>query len=122
MHDRSRLNTDLTFDNFVTGKANQLARAAALQVAENPGISYNPLFLYGGVGLGKTHLIHAIGNAMVAAGTGVRVRYVHADQYVSDVVKAYQRKAFRSEEHTSEFQSLMRISYAVFCLKKKKNK
>jgi chromosomal replication initiator protein len=92
--DKSRLNIDLTFDNFVTGKANQLARAAALQVAENPGTSYNPLFLYGGVGLGKTHLIHAIGNAMVAAGHGVRVRYVHADQYVSDVVKAYQRKAF----------------------------
>ncbi|AOB29390.1 chromosomal replication initiator protein DnaA [Bordetella sp. H567] len=94
IYERSRLNTDLTFENFVTGKANQLARAAALQVAENPGVSYNPLFLYGGVGLGKTHLIHAIGNAMVAAGTGVRVRYVHADQYVSDVVKAYQRKAF----------------------------
>lgn len=94
VYERSRLNTDLTFDNFVTGKANQLARAAALQVAENPGTSYNPLFLYGGVGLGKTHLIHAIGNAMVASGTGVRVRYVHADQYVSDVVKAYQRKAF----------------------------
>ena len=93
-YERSRLNTDLTFDNFVTGKANQLARAAALQVAENPGTSYNPLFLYGGVGLGKTHLIHAIGNAMVAVGTRVRVRYVHADQYVSDVVKAYQRKAF----------------------------
>jgi len=92
--DKSRLNVDLTFDNFVTGKANQLARAAALQVAENPGTSYNPLFLYGGVGLGKTHLIHAIGNAMVNAGHGVRVRYVHADQYVSDVVKAYQRKAF----------------------------
>lgn len=94
VYERSRLNTDLTFENFVTGKANQLARAAALQAAENPGTSYNPLFLYGGVGLGKTHLIHAIGNAMVAAGTGVRVRYVHADQYVSDVVKAYQRKAF----------------------------
>ena len=94
VYERSRLNTDLTFENFVTGKANQLARAAALQVAENPGVSYNPLFLYGGVGLGKTHLIHSIGNAMVASGTGVRVRYVHADQYVSDVVKAYQRKAF----------------------------
>jgi chromosomal replication initiator protein len=94
VYERSRLNTDLTFENFVTGKANQLARAAALQVAENPGTSYNPLFLYGGVGLGKTHLIHAIGNAMVAVGTGAKVRYVHADQYVSDVVKAYQRKAF----------------------------
>lgn len=94
VHDRSRLNTDLRFDNFVTGKANQLARAAALQVAENPGVSYNPLFLYGGVGLGKTHLIHAIGNELLANGKGSRVRYVHADQYVSDVVKAYQRKAF----------------------------
>ena len=94
VHDRSRLNTELTFDNFVTGKANQLARAAALQVAENPGVSYNPLFLYGGVGLGKTHLIHAIGNALLGGGNGRRVRYVHADQYVSDVVKAYQRKAF----------------------------
>ncbi len=94
VHDRSRLNPELRFDNFVTGKANQLARAAALQVAENPGVSYNPLFLYGGVGLGKTHLIHAVGNALLANGTGVRVRYVHADQYVSDVVKAYQRKAF----------------------------
>jgi chromosomal replication initiator protein len=94
VYERSRLNTDLTFENFVTGKANQLARAAALQVAENPGTSYNPLFLYGGVGLGKTHLIHAIGNAMVVAGTGTHVRYVHADQYVADVVKAYQRKTF----------------------------
>ncbi|MCC2596079.1 chromosomal replication initiator protein DnaA [Pusillimonas sp. MFBS29] len=94
VQDRSRLNTELTFQNFVTGKANQLARAAALQVAENPGISYNPLFLYGGVGLGKTHLIHAIGNTLLANGNGTRVRYVHADQYVSDVVKAYQRKAF----------------------------
>ena len=92
--EKSRLNTDLTFETFVTGKANQLARAAALQVAENPGVSYNPLFLYGGVGLGKTHLIHAVGNAMMQAGLGKKVRYVHADQYVSDVVKAYQRKAF----------------------------
>lgn len=94
IQERSRLKTELTFDNFVTGKANQLARAAALQVAENPGVSYNPLFLYGGVGLGKTHLIHAIGNAMLASDTNTRVRYVHADQYISDVVKAYQRRAF----------------------------
>jgi len=93
-NDRSRLNGNLTFENFVTGKANQLARAAALQVSENPGTSYNPLFLYGGVGLGKTHLIHAIGNAMIEGRAQSRVRYVHADQYVSDVVKAYQRKAF----------------------------
>ena len=105
--EKSRLNTDLTFENFVTGKANQLARAAAIQVAENPGTSYNPLFLYGGVGLGKTHLIHAIGNAIVAAGKGARVRYVHADQYVSDVVKAYQRKAF--DEFKRYYHSLDRL-------------
>src|SRR5699024_5721433 len=92
--DRSRLDVELTFDNFVTGKANQLARAAALQVAENPGVSYNPLFLYGGGGLGETTLSHTIGNALVARLDNARVRYVHADQYVSDVVKAYQRKAF----------------------------
>jgi chromosomal replication initiator protein len=93
-YERSKLNPVLTFDNFVTGKANQLARAAAIQVADNPGISYNPLFLYGGVGLGKTHLIHAIGNQLLLDKPGARIRYIHAEQYVSDVVKAYQRKAF----------------------------
>jgi len=93
-HQHSRLNSALTFETFVTGKANQLARAAALQVAENPGTSYNPLFLYGGVGLGKTHLIHAIGNALVAQKPDARVRYIHAEQFVSDVVKTYHRKSF----------------------------
>src|SRR5688500_12823497 len=92
--ERARLNPNLTFDTFVTGKANQLARAAAMQVAENPGGSYNPLFLYGGVGLGKTHLTHAVGNAVLARSRGGKVRYIHAAQYVSDVVRAYQRKAF----------------------------
>jgi len=92
--ERARLNPTLTFDTFVTGKANQLARAAAMQVAENPGGSYNPLFLYGGVGLGKTHLIHAVGNAILARRPNAKVRYIHAEQYVSDVVRAYQRKAF----------------------------
>jgi len=92
--ERARLNPNLTFDTFVTGKANQLARAAAMQVAENPGGSYNPLFLYGGVGLGKTHLTHAVGNAVLARARGAKVRYIHAEQYVSDVVRAYQRKAF----------------------------
>jgi chromosomal replication initiator protein len=92
--ERARLNSSLTFDTFVTGKANQLARAAAMQVAENPGGSYNPLFLYGGVGLGKTHLIHAVGNSILARKPNAKVRYIHAEQYVSDVVRAYQRKAF----------------------------
>jgi chromosomal replication initiator protein len=92
--DQSRINPALTFDSFVTGKANQLARAAAIQVANNPGISYNPLFLYGGVGLGKTHLIHAIGNQILAENPNVKIRYIHAEQYVRDVVTAYQRKGF----------------------------
>jgi chromosomal replication initiator protein len=90
----SRINPVLTFDNLVTGKANQLARAAATQVANNPGISYNPLFLYGGVGLGKTHVIHAIGNQVLADNRTAKIRYIHAEQYVRDVVTAYQRKGF----------------------------
>jgi chromosomal replication initiator protein len=92
--DQSRINTALTFESFVTGKANQLARAAAVQVANNPGVSYNPLFLYGGVGLGKTHLIHAIGNQVLGENPNVKIRYIHAEQYVRDVVTAYQRKGF----------------------------
>ena len=92
--ERTRLNRDHTFDSFVTGKANQLARAAALQVAENPGTSYNPLFLYGGVGLGKTHLVQAIGNQLFRHRPAARIRYIHAEQYVTDVVRAYQKKAF----------------------------
>ncbi len=83
-----------TFDTFVTGKANQLARAAALQVTEHLGTAYNPLFVYGGVGLGKTHLIQAIGNAVRDQQPDAKVRYIHAEQYVSDVVRAYQHKAF----------------------------
>ena len=90
----SRLNPSFTFDNFVTGKANQLARAAAIQVAEHPGVAYNPLFIYGGVGLGKTHLIQAIGNRVLEHNNQAKIRYIHAEQYVSDVVRAYQHKAF----------------------------
>ena len=97
--EQSRINTELTFDSFVTGKANQLARAAAIQVANNPGVSYNPLFFYGGVGLGKTHLIHAIGNQVMADQPGARIRYIHAEQYVRDVVTAYQRKGFDDFKH-----------------------
>jgi chromosomal replication initiator protein len=97
--EQSRVNPELTFDNFVTGKANQLARAAAIQVANNPGVSYNPLFFYGGVGLGKTHLIHAIGNQVMADQPGARIRYIHAEQYVRDVVTAYQRKGFDDFKH-----------------------
>ena len=91
---RSNLIAEFTFDNFVPGKANALARAAAMQVAENPGTSYNPLFVYGGVGLGKTHLIHAVGNHVMSEQPGAKVRYLHAAQYISDVVRAYQQKSF----------------------------
>ena len=94
IEDHSKLNPNLTFETFVTGKANQLARAASIQVAHNPGASYNPMFLYGGVGLGKTHLIHAIGNHLLKEKPNARIRYIHAEQYVSDVVRAYQQKAF----------------------------
>jgi chromosomal replication initiator protein len=94
VQDRSRLNRGFSFDSFVTGKANQLARAAALQVAENPGTSYNPLFVYGGVGLGKTHLVQAIGNQLADRVPQARIRYIHAEQYVTDVVRAYQQKSF----------------------------
>ena len=102
--DRARLNRTFTFETFVTGKANQLARAAALQVAENPGISYNPLFIYGGVGLGKTHLVQAIGNHLCAERPQARIRYIHAEQYVTDVVRAYQQKSF--EEFKRYYHSL----------------
>lgn len=104
VYERSRLNRDLCFSNFVSGRANQLARAAAEQVASNPGVSYNPLFLYGGVGLGKTHLIHSIGNRLLEQNPNTQIRYIHAEQYVSDVVKAYQKKAF--EEFKRSYYSL----------------
>ncbi len=92
--DESRLNPMFTFDTFVPGKANDLARAAALQVADNPGSGYNPLFVYGGVGLGKTHLVQAIGNRMAHQNPKARVRYIHADRYVSDMVRAVRANSY----------------------------
>ncbi len=90
----SKLNPQLTFDTYVTGKANQLAHAAGLQVAERPGTAYNPLFIYGGVGLGKTHLLQSIGNLVAKENPQARICYVHATNYVSGVVKAFQTKSF----------------------------
>ena len=89
-----KLNAGLTFDNFVPGRANQMARTAALHVAGAPGVMYNPLFIYGGVGLGKTHLVHSVGNALLKDKPDARVLYLHAEQFISDVVKNYQRKTF----------------------------
>ena len=91
---RSRLNPALTFDTLVPGRANQMARTAALHVAGAPGQMYNPLFIYGGVGLGKTHLIHAVGNALLNDRPDARILYLHAEQFITDVVKNYQRKTF----------------------------
>ena len=89
-----RLNMALTFDTLVAGRANQMARTAALHVAGAPGVMYNPLFIYGGVGLGKTHLVHAVGNALLKDNPNARVLYLHAEQFISDVVRNYQRKTF----------------------------
>lgn len=85
---------DLTFDNFVVGKANQLAHAAAIRVADTPGTSSNPLFIYGGVGLGKTHLLHAIGNQVTNQNPQAKICYIHATNYISGVVKSFQTKSF----------------------------
>lgn len=90
---KTNLNAQFTFDSFVEGKSNQLARAAATQVAENPGQAYNPLFLYGGVGLGKTHLMHAVGNFMMAQNPNAKVVYLHSERFVADMVKALQINA-----------------------------
>lgn len=94
-YEKTRLIPGFTFENLIVGKANDLARAASVQVATNPGgAAYNPMFIYGGAGLGKTHLIHAIGNHILEQNPGKVVRYVHAEDYYSDVVRAYQTKSF----------------------------
>lgn len=100
----SRLNPLFNFSSFVRGKANDLARAAALQVAENPGSGYNPLFVYGGVGLGKTHLIQAIGNRVLEDNPMANVKYIHAERYVNDMVKAFRHKSF--DDFKKKYDSL----------------
>jgi len=101
---KNRLNAALTFDALVEGSANRMARAAAMHVAGMPGHLYNPLFIYGGVGLGKTHLMHAVGNQLISERPNAKVLYIHAEQFVTDVVKAYQRKAF--DEFKERYHSL----------------
>jgi chromosomal replication initiator protein len=112
------LNKDFDFDNFVTGKANQLATAAGRQVAENPGETYNPLFIYGGVGLGKTHLMHAIGNHVKSLKPDAKVKYLHAERYVHGVVKAYENKSFDSFKKTYHNLDLLLIDDIQFIAKK----
>jgi chromosomal replication initiator protein len=111
---RNRLNTALTFDNLVEGTANRMARAAAMHVSGSPGHLYNPLFIYGGVGLGKTHLMHAIGNKLLADRPEAKVLYIHAEQFVSDVVKAYQRKTFDEFKHHYHSLDLLLIDDVQF--------
>jgi chromosomal replication initiator protein len=99
-----RLNAESTFETFVVGKSNQLAKAAAQQVGENPGRAYNPLFIYGGVGLGKTHLMHAVGHAIKARDPGARIAYIHSERFVSDMVKALQHNSMN--EFKTAYRSL----------------
>lgn len=101
---RSNVNPKHTFDNFVEGKSNQLARAAARQVADNPGGAYNPLFLYGGTGLGKTHLLHAVGNGIIAHKANAKVVYMHSERFVQDMVKAIKNNAI--EEFKRYYRSV----------------
>ena len=112
------LNKSFNFDNFVAGKANQLACAAAKQIAEKPGTTYNPLFVYGGVGLGKTHLMHAIGNHLKSIQPNAKIKYLHAERYVHDVVKAYENKDFDSFKKNYHSLDLLLIDDIQFIAKK----
>ncbi|MCG9748527.1 chromosomal replication initiator protein DnaA [Shewanella sp. Isolate8] len=105
---RSNINPTYQFDNFVEGKSNQLGKAAALQVSENPGGAYNPLFLYGGTGLGKTHLLHAVGNGIIKNKPDAKVVYMHSERFVQDMVKALQNNAIE------EFKRYYRSVDALF--------
>jgi chromosomal replication initiator protein len=113
-----RINPGFNFDNFVSGRANQLARAAALQIANNPGVAYNPLFVYGGVGLGKTHLLQAIGNTVRQTNPDARISYIHANDYVDDVVKAYLNKQFDDLKRRYMSLDLLLIDDIQFLAKK----
>jgi chromosomal replication initiator protein len=111
---KNRLNSSLCFDTLVEGTANRMARAAAMHVANVPGQLYNPLFIYGGVGLGKTHLMHAVGNQLLQNRPDAKVLYIHAEQFVSDVVKAYQRKTFDEFKHHYHSLDLLLIDDVQF--------
>jgi len=117
---KSRLNTALTFEALVEGSANRMARAAAMHVAGMPGHLYNPLFIYGGVGLGKTHLMHAVGNQLVHERPQAKVLYIHAEQFVTDVVKAYQRKAFDEFKERYHTLDLLLIDDVQFLANKER--
>ena len=113
-----QLNPAFTFESFVTGRGNQLARAAAIQVCDNPAVAYNPLFIYGGVGLGKTHLIQAIGNVIASSTPNAKILYIHAEKYVTDVVSAYQHKSFEQFKQFYHSLDLLLIDDIQFFAKK----
>ena len=118
---KSNLNPAFTFDSFVEGKSNQLARAASLQVAENPGSGYNPLFLYGGVGLGKTHLMHAIGNQMIKNKPSAKIIYLHSERFVADMVKALQHNAMNDFKRFYRSVDALLIDDIQFFAKKERS-
>ncbi len=118
---KSNINPEFTFETFVAGKSNQLARAASMQVGENPGGSYNPLFIYGGVGLGKTHLMHAIGNVILANKPGARVVYLHSERFVADMVRALQHNAINAFKNYYRTADALLIDDIQFFAKKERS-
>lgn len=117
----SNLNPLFTFDSFVSGKSNQLAKAASIQVAENPGTSYNPLFIYGGVGLGKTHLMQATGQAILQKGTDKKVIYLHSERFVADMVKALQHNTINAFKSYYRSANALLIDDIQFFAKKERS-
>ncbi len=118
---KSNINPEFTFETFVAGKSNQLARAASMQVGENPGGAYNPLFIYGGVGLGKTHLMHAIGNVILANKPGARVVYLHSERFVADMVRALQHNAINAFKNYYRSADALLIDDIQFFAKKERS-
>ncbi len=110
----SNLNPDFTFDTFVEGKSNQIARAVAIQIGQNPGVAYNPLFIYGGVGLGKTHLMHAVGNEVLNSNPAARVIYLHSDRFVGEMVKALQHNRIDDFKKRYRFVNALLIDDVQF--------
>ncbi len=116
----SNLNKSFTFDSFVEGNSNQLARAASMQVAENPGSAYNPLFIYGGVGLGKTHLMHAVGAAILEKKPGANIAYLHSERFVADMVRALQHNAINEfKRHYRNLDALLIDDIQFFAKKER---
>ena len=117
----STLNKLYTFENFVGGKSNQIARAAALQIAENPGQSYNPFFIYGGVGLGKTHLMQSVGNEIIAQEKNKKIAYVHSERFVGEMVSAIQHNNLNSFKNDYRSLDVLLIDDIQFLAGKEKS-